>query len=70
MERVLLQATAHGVATSLLNQVIEYEGLRWHINDPLGPWRRPQAVIRFGYGPSVLPTPRGPIADVLLLPDA
>jgi nitroreductase len=66
MERVLLEATAHGVSTSLLNQVIEHEGLRWQINDPLGPWNRPQAVIRFGYGPPVPPTPRRPIADVLL----
>lgn len=66
MERVLLEATAHDVATSLLNQVIEHEGLRWQINDPLSPWCRPQAVIRFGYGPPVPPTPRRPIADVLL----
>ncbi|MGY4769678.1 Acg family FMN-binding oxidoreductase [Kribbella sp. CWNU-51] len=66
LERVLLEATAHGVSTSLLNQVIEHEGLRWQINDPLGPWQRPQAVIRFGYGPPVPPTPRRPIADVLI----
>ena len=66
LERVLLEATAQGVSTSLLNQVIEHEGLRWQINDPLGPWQRPQAVIRFGYGPPVPPTPRRPIADVLI----
>jgi nitroreductase len=66
MERVLLEATLHGVSTSLLNQAIEHIGLRWQINDPLGPWNRPQAVIRFGYGPPVPPTPRRPIADVLL----
>ncbi|WP_328519806.1 Acg family FMN-binding oxidoreductase [Kribbella sp. NBC_00359] len=66
LERVLLEATAHSVSTSLLNQVIEHEGLRWQINDPLGPWQRPQAVIRFGYGPPVPPTPRRPIADVLI----
>jgi hypothetical protein len=66
MERVLVEATAHGVSTSLLNQVIEHEGLRWQINDPHWPWQCPQAVIRFGYGPSVPPTPRRPIADVLI----
>jgi hypothetical protein len=66
MERVLLEATAHGVSTSLLNQAIEHDTLRWLVGDPLGAWRRPQAVIRFGYGPQVLPTPRRPIADVLL----
>ena len=31
-----------------------------------GSWRRPQAVIRFGYGPPVPLTPRRPITDVLL----
>jgi nitroreductase len=66
LERVLLEATAQGISTSLLNQVIEHEGLRWQINDPLGPWQRPQAVIRFGYGPPVPPTPRRPIAEVVL----
>lgn len=66
MERVLLEATTRGLATSLLNQVIEHAELRWLINDPLGSWRRPQAIIRFGYGPSVPSTPRRPIADVLI----
>jgi nitroreductase len=66
MERVLLEATAQGLSTSLLNQAIEHDELRWLINDPLGPWRRPQTIIRFGYGPLVPPTPRRPIADVLL----
>lgn len=66
LERVLLEATANGLATSLLNQAIEHDALRWLINDPLGPWRRPQAIVRFGYGPPVPPTPRRPISDVLL----
>ncbi|GAA1521377.1 Acg family FMN-binding oxidoreductase [Kribbella lupini] len=66
MERVLLEATAHGVSTSLLNQAIEHDTLRWLVGDPLGAWRRPQSVIRFGYGPQVPPAPRRPIADVLL----
>lgn len=66
MERVLLEATAHGVANSLLNQAIEHNELRWLVRDPLGAWGRPQAVIRFGYGPPVPPTPRRPLADVLI----
>lgn len=66
LEHVLLEATARGVATSLLNQAIEHEELRGEINDPLGPWQRPQVVIRFGYGGQVPPTPRRPAADVLL----
>jgi len=66
LERVLLEATAQGLSTSLLNQAIEHDELRWLINDPLGPWWSPQAIIRVGYGPPVPPTPRRPIADVLL----
>ncbi|WP_405064916.1 hypothetical protein OG558_23505 [Kribbella sp. NBC_01510] len=66
LERVLLEATARGLSTSLLNQAIEHDALRWLVNDPLGPWRRPQAIIRVGYGPPVPLTPRRPIADVLL----
>ncbi len=66
MQRVLLEATAAGLATSLLNQAIEHDNLRWLLHDPLGAWTRPQAVIRFGYGTPVPPTLRRPIMDVLL----
>ncbi|HEU4947197.1 MAG TPA: hypothetical protein VFT31_08595 [Kribbella sp.] len=66
LQRVLLEATANGLSTSLLNQAIEHDVLRWLLHDPLGAWTRPQAVIRFGYGPPVPPTPRRPIGDVLL----
>jgi hypothetical protein len=66
LEHVLLEATARGLSTSLLNQAIEHEELRGQINDPLGPWQRPQAVIRFGYGPTVPSTPRRTVEDVLI----
>lgn len=66
LEHVLLEATSRGVSTSLLNQALEHAELRGQINDPLEPWQRPQAVIRFGYGPPVPPTPRRPIAEVLI----
>ncbi|MET9273585.1 hypothetical protein [Kribbella sp. NPDC003557] len=66
LEHVLLEATARGVSTSLLNQAIEHEELRGEINDPLGPWQRPQSVIRFGYGTAVPATPRRPAEDVLI----
>jgi nitroreductase len=66
MQRVLLVATAHGVATTVLNQAIVHDALRWLVNDPLGTWHRPQAVIRFGYGPLVPPTPRRPLSSFLL----
>lgn len=63
MELVLLEATANGLATSLLDEVVEHAGLRWQINDHIGPWLFPQALIRFGYGP---PASSRPIADVQL----
>lgn len=66
LEHVLLEATSRGLATSLLNQAIEHEELRAQVNDPLGPWRRPQVIIRFGYGPQAPPTPRRAVADVLI----
>ncbi|RZU11289.1 hypothetical protein EV645_6450 [Kribbella rubisoli] len=66
LEHVLLEATARGLSMSLLNQAIEHEELRAQINDPLGPWQRPQTVIRFGYGSSVPPTPRRAVGDVLI----
>ena len=66
MERVLLEATASGLSTSLLNQAIEHDALRWLLHEPVGVWTRPQAIIRFGYGPAVPVTPRRPISDVLL----
>ncbi|HEY3560619.1 MAG TPA: hypothetical protein VGL05_24305 [Kribbella sp.] len=66
LEHVLLEATARGIATSLLNQAIEHEELRVQVSDPLASWQRPQAVIRFGYGPPVPPTPRRAIDDVVI----
>jgi hypothetical protein len=69
LERVLLEATAHGVSTSLLNQVLEHEDLRRELGDPLAPGTSPQAVIRFGYGPPVPPTPRRTLADATMPDD-
>lgn len=66
MQRVLLEATASGLSTSLLNQAIEHATLRWLLHDPLAAWTRPQSIIRFGYGPPVPATPRRPLQDVLL----
>jgi hypothetical protein len=66
LEHVLLEATARGVSTSLLNQAIEHAPLRQQLNDPLSAWPRPQVVIRFGYGPAVPPTPRRGIEQALV----
>jgi hypothetical protein len=55
VQRVLLEATVNGVSTSLLNQAVEHDALPWLLHDQMGPWTRPQAVIRFDYGPLVPP---------------
>jgi nitroreductase len=63
LERVLLVATANGLATSMLTQAVEHADLRWLIRDPLSGWSEPQVVLRLGYGTEVPPTPRRPAAE-------
>ena len=67
LERVLLTATADGLATSLNSQPIEVASLRWLVRDAAGPISTPQAVIRLGYGPRGPASPRRPIRDVLMV---
>ena len=51
LQRVLLTATRHGVATSLLYQPIELHDMR-QSDDAWWPWPEcPQIIVRFGYGP-------------------
>ncbi|WP_020573908.1 Acg family FMN-binding oxidoreductase [Actinopolymorpha alba] len=69
LERVLLVATTQGVAASLLNQPLEHTDLRWLVRDPRAGWSMAQAVLRFGYGPEVLPTPRRPAEEFVLADD-
>ncbi|MGW5361925.1 Acg family FMN-binding oxidoreductase [Actinopolymorpha pittospori] len=66
LQRVLLVATAHGLSVSLLNQPLEHERIRWQVHDPRTAWAASQAVLRFGYGPEVPPTPRRTAAEFLL----
>ncbi|MFG2090537.1 Acg family FMN-binding oxidoreductase [Spirillospora sp. NPDC048824] len=65
LQRVLLTATRHGVATSMLCQPLDM--LAADRSDPAA--ERPpghiQAIIRFGYGPPVPGTPRRPFPEVL-----
>jgi nitroreductase len=65
LERVLLTATSHGLATTPLTQAIEIPELRDLLNGPaeLG---MVQSIVRFGYAGRVRQTPRRPLADVLL----
>lgn len=65
LQRVLLTATRHGVATSFLTQPLDVQEMR----DPGGghwPGRSVQMIIRFGYGPPAPASPRRPIREVLV----
>ncbi len=67
LARVLLRARADSVWASFLNQPIEVEELRPRLRDALDTTGFPQLILRFGYAPNdVRPTPRRPIADVLI----
>ena len=64
LQRVLLEATRHGVAASFLNGPVEHPQLRWLVRHPILATGHPQMIIRLGYGPAVPATPRRPVADV------
>ncbi|WKV75898.1 nitroreductase family protein [Streptomyces sp. PCS3-D2] len=65
LERVLLQATADGLATSMTSQPLDWPELRWTARDPLAAMGHVQMVVRLGYGPQGPGTPRRPVSDVL-----
>ncbi|WP_420078722.1 Acg family FMN-binding oxidoreductase [Streptomyces sp. JL4002] len=65
LERVLLQATADGLATSMTSQPLEWPELRWTARDPLAAMGHVQMVLRLGYGPPGPATPRRPVTEVL-----
>ncbi|MFJ8159515.1 Acg family FMN-binding oxidoreductase [Streptomyces sp. NPDC096136] len=65
LERVLLQATTDGLATSMTSQPLEWPELRWTVRDPLAATGHIQMVLRLGYGPAGADTPRRPVAEVL-----
>ena len=65
LQRVLLTATANGVAASFLYQPMELHDRR-QTEDAWWPWPEcPQIIIRFGFGPRGAETPRRPVADTL-----
>ena len=66
MQRVLLTATAAGLRASFLNQPIEISSMRLQLARALALQGDPQLLLRFGYSPSSAPTPRRPVADMLL----
>ncbi|WP_256726023.1 nitroreductase family protein [Streptomyces sp. IMTB 2501] len=68
LERVLLQATADGLVTSLTSQPLEWREIRWAVRDPVSAMAHVQMVIRLGYGPEGHASPRRPVADLLDVP--
>ena len=65
-QRFALQATALGLKHAFVNQPVEVAGLRPELAALIGtPGRRPDIVMRFGYGPVLPYSARRPVAAVL-----
>jgi nitroreductase len=64
LQRVLLTATAHGIAAAPLTQPLE-TAAAWLVRDPLEDVEQPQMILRLGYGLPISATPRRPVSDVL-----
>jgi len=65
LERVLLTATMHGVSAGLLTSPLEVSSLRTQLVDGVTSRGYPQALLRLGYGPEPVASPRRNVADVL-----
>lgn len=66
LQRVLLTLTDAGLSASILSQPIEVAAAREQLRLALGRYGMPQMVLRIGYGQPGQPTPRRPLADVLI----
>jgi hypothetical protein len=65
-ERFALQATALGIRNAFINQPVEVATLRGQLATWLGIGdRRPDLVVRFGYGQEMPKSLRRPVTDVL-----
>ena len=65
-QRFALQATALGLKHAFINQPVEVPTLRSDLASLVGlSGRRPDIVMRFGYGPLLPYSPRRPVADVM-----
>jgi hypothetical protein len=64
--RLLLEACAHELFVSFLNQPIEVPELRPAVATLTGRPAYPQLVLRLGYGHQIPPTPRRPVEMVLV----
>lgn len=66
-QRFALQATALGLKHAFINQPVEVASLRPVLAAIVGtPGRRPDIVMRFGYGPTLPVSPRRPVQAVLV----
>jgi hypothetical protein len=66
LARVLLAAQSEGVTASFFLQPIELPHLRARLTELVREIGYPQITFRLGYGSRVQPTPRRPVADVLI----
>ncbi|MDB5444885.1 MAG: Tat pathway signal protein [Phenylobacterium sp.] len=65
-QRFALQATALGLKHAFINQPVEVARLRPELASLAGlPGRRPDIVMRFGYGPTLPYSPRRPVDSVI-----
>jgi hypothetical protein len=64
LELVLLEATASGLATSLMTQPLDIPELR-DLLTGRAPLDVPHAILRLGFGPPGAPTPRRAVQDVI-----
>ncbi len=66
-QRFALQATALGLKHAFINQPVEVASLRPELATLVGlPGRRPDIVMRFGYGPTLPYSTRRPIGSVII----
>jgi nitroreductase len=66
LQRILLTATASGLAVSFLSQLVEVAPVRERVRELIGSTRTPLAVLRIGHGWPVAATPRLAVEDLLL----
>jgi hypothetical protein len=64
LQRVLLVATVHGLATQPMTQALEMPDLRRMISEPAAGWY-PQMILRIGYATPVGVSPRRPVSAIL-----
>ncbi|WP_363249167.1 Tat pathway signal protein [Mesorhizobium sp.] len=64
-QRFALTATSLGLKSAFINQPLEVARLRADLAAIVGETRRPDLVMRFGYGPTLPFSPRRPVVSVI-----